>query len=98
MNQRHKKILDLLQHGRITIPDTAEKLGVTPMTIRRDLRELEKRKLLIQVKNGAAPYPPGYDSERDENEITDEKLAIAETLYQKILFFLGWSFICSIKK
>ena len=84
MNQRHKKILDMLQHGRIAIPETAEKLGVTQMTIRRDLRELEKRKLLIQVKNGAAPYPPGYDSQRDENEITDEKLAIAEALYQKI--------------
>ena len=24
MNQRHKKILDMLQHGRITIPDTAD--------------------------------------------------------------------------
>lgn len=84
MNQRHKKILDMLQHGRITIPDTAEKLGVTQMTIRRDLRDLEQRKLLIQVKNGAAPYPPGYDAERDENEITDDKLAIAEALYQRI--------------
>ena len=63
MHQRQKKILDMLQKGKLLIPETADILGVSQMTLRRDLRELEKRKLLLQVKNGAIPHPARYEPE-----------------------------------
>ena len=44
MHQRHKRILDMLQSGGIRIKSAARELGVTEMTLRRDLRELEAKK------------------------------------------------------
>lgn len=85
MHQRHKKILDLLQNGKICIPELATMFEVTEMTIRRDLRELEKQKLLIQVKNGALPYPVDYEHEYAGDGISGQKFSIAHTLYQRIM-------------
>ena len=78
MHQRQKKILDMLQKGKLLIPETADILGVSQMTLRRDLRELEKRKLLLQVKNGAIPHPARYEPEpAAEDELMQCKFALA---------------------
>ena len=47
MHQRQKKILDMLQSGRVEIRSAALELGVTEMTLRRDLKELENQKLVL---------------------------------------------------
>ena len=57
MHQRQRKILDMLQRGKLLISDAAVELGVTEMTVRRDLKLLEERKLILCVKGGAIPYP-----------------------------------------
>ena len=86
MHQRQKKILDMLQNGKLLIPQTAEALGVSQMTLRRDLRELESRKLLLQVKNGAIPHPARYEPENSsENELMLRKFALANLLYDTVM-------------
>ncbi|QEY19808.1 DeoR/GlpR transcriptional regulator [Psychrobacillus sp. AK 1817] len=52
---RKKKIIDELSiKGKVEILELVELLGVSAMTIRRDLDELEKQKKLIRTHGGAA--------------------------------------------
>lgn len=85
MHQRQKKILDMLQNGRLNIHTAAIELGVTEMTLRRDLLSLEKRKLVLRVKGGAVPHPARYEPELGEVTRLDRKFAIAEVLYERIM-------------
>ena len=93
MHQRQKKILDMLQNGKVRIHDAALELGVTEMTLRRDLLELEKQKLVLRVKGGAVPHPARYEPEAADSELLDRKFAIANALFSRILpadsIFLG---------
>ena len=85
MHQRQRKILDMLQRGKLFISDAAVELGVTEMTVRRDLKLLEERKLILCVKGGAIPYPAKYEPESATSGLTDCKFAIANALYQRIM-------------
>ena len=61
MNQRQQDILRLLEkHGEITIKELSETLGVTTMTIHRDLDLLEKENYLFK-KRGAAVFINSQD-------------------------------------
>ncbi|HUQ67725.1 MAG TPA: transcriptional repressor AgaR [Flavitalea sp.] len=53
---RRIKILEALKlHGQVNIKDLIEGLGVTGVTIRNDLAELEKQKFLMRARGGAIP-------------------------------------------
>lgn len=71
-----------LEAGRAEVADLAERFGVTTETIRRDLSELQKRKVLRRVHGGAVPWEAtvfepllSVRSQRNENE--KRRLAIA---------------------
>ena len=85
MHQRHKKILDMLQAGKLLIKEAAVELGVTEMTLRRDLKELESKKMVLLVKGGAVPHPARYEPEQTETELLGRKFAIAKALFLRIL-------------
>ena len=85
MHTRHRKILDMLQRGKVEIKTAADFFGVTEMTIRRDLRILEEQKLLIQVRGGAVLSPARYEPENGNDNSMDIKFAIAEALYMEIM-------------
>ncbi len=54
MNVRQTKIIDMItEHGEVFVQDLAERLGVTTMTIRRDLDTLERDGRLIRTHGGA---------------------------------------------
>jgi DeoR/GlpR family transcriptional regulator of sugar metabolism len=56
--ERHQEILRLLEDdGRVTVPDLAERFGVSVVTIRKDLETLERRRLLRRMRGGAVPAP-----------------------------------------
>ena len=56
---RHKKILEELNSkGRVQVAHTARNLGVTEVTIRRDLAFLETEGLLSKTYGGAVPVVP----------------------------------------
>lgn len=85
MYQRQRKILDMLQRGKVVIRDAAIELGVTEMTLRRDLKSLEERKLILLVKGGAILHPARYEPESpDSIDHMERKFAIANALYDEI--------------
>ncbi|MEG0806801.1 MAG: DeoR/GlpR family DNA-binding transcription regulator [Alistipes sp.] len=57
--ERHKYILDNLnKFGFVRITDVANELGVTKVTIRKDVKILEERGLLYKVHGSARPANP----------------------------------------
>lgn len=99
MYTRQKLILEMLQRtGRLELHAAARELGVSEMTVRRDLRALEKEKLLVQVRGGAMPHPARYEPENAFSELNDVKFALAEALCRRILpcetMFIGTGTTC----
>src|SRR4029450_11425336 len=47
--------------GRVSVPDLAERFGVSLVTVRKDLERLERRRLLRRVRGRAAPPPPPHE-------------------------------------
>lgn len=79
--QRHERILALLrEHGRVDVASLAEAFEVTTETIRRDLSELQGRRLVRRVHGGAVLWDSGgfepLLSMRDLRNV-DEKRRIA---------------------
>lgn len=52
--ERQRRILELLQAGSLRTTETAEHLGVTDETVRKDFELLEKRGELIRIHGGAS--------------------------------------------
>ena len=73
--------------GHIDVNQSAEELGVTVETIRRDLNELEEKNLLRRVHGGAIPIEGlGYESNLDarRQQFLDEKRRIGEAAISRI--------------
>ena len=99
MHTRQKLIMEMLQRsGRLGVHATARELGVSEMTVRRDLRALEKEKLLVQIRGGAMPHPARYEPEKLLSDLNDVKFALAEALYRRIVpcdaMFVGTGSTC----
>lgn len=99
MYTRQKLILEMIQRtGRLELHAAARELGVSEMTVRRDLRALEKEKLLVQIRGGAIPLPANYEPENAFSELNDLKFALAEALCRRILpcetMFIGTGTTC----
>lgn len=57
--ERHKHILDSLnKYGFVRITDVAAELGVTKVTVRKDIKILESKGLLYKVHGSARPANP----------------------------------------
>lgn len=57
--ERHKYILEsLAKNGFIKVNEIAKELEVTPVTIRKDLKYLEEKKLLYRTHGSASPVNP----------------------------------------
>lgn len=79
--ERHKYILEnLAKNGFIKVIDIAKELEVTPVTIRKDLKYLEEKKLLYRTHGSASPVNPltsDIDVQEKEKLRKDEKKRIA---------------------
>jgi DNA-binding transcriptional ArsR family regulator len=63
-NHRQHYILDsLASQGPVSIGDLASSLGVSPMTIHRDLDQLDRAGLLRKVRGGAIPVAPPSEAD-----------------------------------
>lgn len=55
MKERHAEILKLVhQSSFLTVNELSERIGVSEVTIRKDLNELEKQNLLVRTHGGAS--------------------------------------------
>jgi DeoR family transcriptional regulator of aga operon len=76
VTDRHQYILDRLQReGRVNVLDLCKQLKVSSVTIRKDLKLLEKKDLLFRTHGGADASNP-YTADRHVNE--KEKLQSSE--------------------
>ena len=79
--ERHKYILESLKkNGFIKVSEIAIELDVTPVTIRKDFKYLEQKKLLYRTHGSASPinpYTSDIDLQEKEKMRTDEKMRIA---------------------
>ena len=78
---RKRKIIELLEsRGTMDVDTLAKELGISPITLRGDLKDLEKQSLIVRVWGGATlathtiPEPP-FEDRNVEN--LQEKRAIA---------------------
>ena len=78
--ERHKHILDKLNaQGFVKVLDIARELDVTPVTIRKDLKLLEEKKLLYRSHGGAIqidPYIANRHVQEKEKQFPEEKKRI----------------------
>ncbi|MBJ6119419.1 DeoR/GlpR transcriptional regulator [Pontibacter sp. BT310] len=74
--ERHQHILNSLkQEGQVNVLDLCEKLSVSSVTIRKDLKLLEDKGLLFRTHGGATANNP-YTTDRSVNE--KEKIQATE--------------------
>jgi DeoR family transcriptional regulator of aga operon len=88
ITERHQYILEELQgKGKIHIQDLSEKLEVSGVTLRKDLKMLEEKNLLFRTHGGASLHNP-YATERPIQEKqhynSSEKQKIARAALQII--------------
>lgn len=61
---RRIKIIELLKtHGQVNVNELSESLGVTGVTIRNDLAQLEKKRILIRARGGAIKIEQNFAEE-----------------------------------
>lgn len=79
---RREKILRQLEHsGKISVSELSALLGVTPVTIRSDLTEMEQEGRLLRVQGGAIPVPTSVESAHGPQVVNAErKRAIGEAV------------------
>ena len=86
--ERHKHILDCLaRDGYVRVAEMAKELDVTTVTIRKDLKYLEEKKLLYSTHGSASPVNPQTQEVevREKEKIhIDEKRRIAMAAAQLI--------------
>ncbi|MCI5779936.1 MAG: DeoR/GlpR family DNA-binding transcription regulator [Lentisphaeria bacterium] len=85
MNERKQKILAILNQGRLDIKEAAADLGVSEMTLRRDLRDLEAKQFLVQVKGGAVLCSRGFEPKDGAYQVRNIHMRIAEALLERIM-------------
>jgi DeoR family fructose operon transcriptional repressor len=58
-NQRHSYIIEKLdQHNQVEVQDIVDQFNVSPITVRRDLTQLEEEGLLVRTHGGAIKSVP----------------------------------------
>lgn len=77
---RHQKIIDLLgREQSVTTNELIHLLRVTPMTVWRDLKQLEEEKLLLRTRGGAVicdrEGEPSFISKQSSNEEAKQRIA-----------------------
>ncbi|MDT0166111.1 DeoR/GlpR family DNA-binding transcription regulator [Actinotalea sp. AC32] len=86
--ERQQAILELArQDGRVEVRGLAERLDVTPETVRRDLTALERRGLVRRMHGGAVPverlgFEPGVADR--EGRMSGEKERIAKAALDEL--------------
>lgn len=77
VENRRKKILEMMENQpQVRVDELSEILGVSPITVRRDLQYLEDNKMLVRFYGGAVPNYTAAGKEY-ENEVQMYRFLIA---------------------
>jgi len=83
LTDRHEEILSIVRNKRkTTVEELAAYFSVTPQTIRKNLNELSRKRLIQRTHGGAIPYSGTTNMEHEiRRQISaDEKSKIAEKI------------------
>lgn len=84
--ERHIYIINELKNNNIIqVSDIKDKLGVTEMTIRRDLKELEEKGILKRIHGGATSVDLLSSKEFSHNEKVKKNIKEKKEISQKIV-------------
>ncbi|HEY4291136.1 MAG TPA: DeoR/GlpR family DNA-binding transcription regulator [Puia sp.] len=88
INERHQYILEKLKKdGKVNIFDLVEEMGVSGVTIRKDLKLLEDKHLMFRIRGGGSinnPYAADKPIYEKELINADEKKKIAKAAIELI--------------
>ncbi|AMY05202.1 DeoR/GlpR transcriptional regulator [Staphylococcus condimenti] len=95
--ERHQFILNKIKQSKsVSVKELSEEMHVVPMTIRRDLKELEQKSLLVRVHGGAVDSSTFYNelaNEEKQQLNSENKRVIAEKASRLIqngdIIFIG---------
>lgn len=78
--ERHQQIIDIInEEKKVVAKDLAQRLNISEDTMRRDLRELDQKKLIHRIHSGAIRIgPPETMFQYRINSNTSEKKRLAE--------------------
>lgn len=83
--RREKILRQLTLSGKISVSELSVLLGVTPVTIRSDLSDLEQEGKLLRVQGGAIPVPNGGEGNPQPQVVNGErKRAIGEAVTRMV--------------
>lgn len=108
LTERKKQILDMLhENGRVFVSELSEMFGISEVSIRNDLADLEKQGLLSRVYGGAvSAYDPYYNmslaqrsnTNREEKEKIAQKVADLIQDNQSVMMNAGTTTLAVMKK
>jgi DeoR/GlpR family transcriptional regulator of sugar metabolism len=86
-DERRRRILEIVEaHGRVRVRELAQMVGVTEPTIRKDISDLDRQRLLRRTHGGALALRPSYEpdiSTRISHNV-ESKRAIARACLAEI--------------
>ncbi|MDO6764285.1 DeoR/GlpR family DNA-binding transcription regulator [Agarivorans sp. 1_MG-2023] len=78
--QRRRLILEkLAELGEVKVDELAHAFETSEVTVRKDLASLEANGLLLRRYGGAVPIPKELINEPDEEQVSEQKQAIAQS-------------------
>ncbi|MDO6685766.1 MULTISPECIES: DeoR/GlpR family DNA-binding transcription regulator [unclassified Agarivorans] len=78
--QRRRLILEkLAELGEVKVDELAHAFETSEVTVRKDLASLEANGLLLRRYGGAVPIPTELINEPDEEQVSEQKQAIAQS-------------------
>jgi DeoR/GlpR family transcriptional regulator of sugar metabolism len=76
--ERHLRILEVIREaGKATVAELSEALGVSPVTVRRDLEKLEEKELLLRTHGGAIAVGTNVGELAREKSFSEKAEALA---------------------
>lgn len=77
--ERYVRIMELVNGaGKVTVAELSSALGVSPVTVRRDLEKLEEKELLLRTHGGAIALHSSVSEVAHEKSFSEKEEALAE--------------------
>lgn len=76
--RRSHVLMSLARDGVVRISQLVEELDVSPVTLRRDLQQMEEEGLLVRIHGGAVP--PAVEAEHDDAPEAPASVAVSRTI------------------
>lgn len=86
--ERRAHVLTTLEReGAVRVAQLVDELGVAPVTLRRDLAQLEREGLLVRVHGGAVPPAGGFDEVESGHAVVSSRTGSVAMLVPSLNYY-----------